>query len=92
MSFTVPTPIMPTEPSTPETTANPSSLTNLTKQIDEQKKQAESDKKYDTKGSLYETFQDLPSGQKVLSIAASFTVAAGILLIVGGLLPKSRRR
>jgi hypothetical protein len=86
------TPISPSEPSTATELNNPTSITNLIKSTEEQKKQALSDTKYDTKGNLYETFEDLPSRQKVLSIASSFAIAAGILLVVGGLLPKSRRR
>jgi hypothetical protein len=86
------TPIIPTEPSTPDTNANPNSLNNLIKSTDETKKQTLSDTKYDTKGNLYDGFQDLPSGQKILSIGLSFALAAGILLVVGGLLPKTRKR
>lgn len=86
------TPISPSEPSTISELNNPNSITNLIKSTEEQKKQALSDTKYDTKGNLYEKFEDLPSRQKVLSIASSFAIAAGILLVVGGLLPKSRRR
>jgi hypothetical protein len=59
---------------------------------DELKKQAEADTKYDTKGKIYDGFQDLPNGQKVLSIGLSFAIAAGILLVVGGLLPKTKKR
>ena len=86
------TPIVPNEPSTPDSTSNPNSINSLTKIVDEQKKQAASDTKYDTKGKLYDGFSDMPSGQKVLSIGLSFTIAAGILLVVGALLPKSRKR
>jgi hypothetical protein len=63
--------------------------------VDEQKKQTESDTKYDTKGQIYEKFQDkssLPSREKILSIGSSFAIAAGILLVVGGLLPKTKKR
>jgi hypothetical protein len=86
------TPIIPSEPSTPDSTSNPNSINSLMKVVDEQKKQAVSDTKYDTKGQIYEKFQDLPSGQKVLSIGLSFAIAAGILLVVGGLLPKTKKR
>jgi hypothetical protein len=86
------TPIVPNEPSTQATVNNPNSLLMLTKITEEQKKQAEADKKYDTKGKLYDGFQDIPSSQKVISIGLSFAIAAGILLVVGGLLPKTRKR
>ncbi len=86
------TPILPSEPSTADSTSNPNSINSLMKVVDEQKKQAISDTKYDTKGNIYETFQDLPNGQKVLSIGLSFAIAAGVLLIVGGLLPKTKKR
>ena len=65
------------------------------KTVDEQKKQTESDTKYDTKGQIYEKFQDkssLPSREKILSVGSSFAIAAGILLVVGGLLPKTKKR
>ena len=86
------TPISPAEPSTASELNNPNSLTNLIKNTEEQKKQALSDTKYDTKGSLYDGFQDFPTGQRALSIGLSFALAAGFLLILGGLLPKSRKR
>lgn len=90
------TPIIPSEPSTPESTTNPNSINSLMKTVDEQKKQAVSDTKYDTKGNIYEKFQgttsSLPSVQKIFSIGLSFTIAAGILLVVGGLLPKTKKR
>lgn len=86
------TPIVPSEPSTPDSTTNPNSINSLMKVADEQKKQSEADTKYDTKGKIYDGFQDLPNRQKVLSIGLSFAIAAGILLVVGGLLPKSRKR
>lgn len=65
------------------------------KTVDEQKKQTQSDTKYDTKGQIYEKFQDkssLPSREKILSVGSSFAIAAGILLVVGGLLPKTKKR
>ena len=91
------TPIIPSEPSTPESTTNPNSINSLMKSVDEQKKQAISDTKYDTKGQIYEKFQGtssspLPSVQKIFSIGLSFTIAAGVLLVVGGLLPKAKKR
>jgi len=86
------TPIIPSEPSTPDSVSNPNSLNSLMKIVDEQKKQAISDTKYDTKGKIYETFEDLPTRQKVLSVGLSFAIAAGVLLIVGGLLPKTKKR
>lgn len=90
------TPIIPSEPSTPDSTTNPNSINSLMKTVDEQKKQAISDTKYDTKGQIYEKFQgtssSLPSKEKILSIGASFAIAAGILLVVGGLLPKTKKR
>jgi hypothetical protein len=86
------TPIIPSEPSTVDSTSNPNSITSLMKTVEEQKKQAASDTKYDTKGKLYDGFTDMPSRQKIISIGLSFTIAAGILLVVGALLPKSRKR
>jgi hypothetical protein len=89
------TPIIPSEPSTIESNSNPNSINSLMKITDEQKKQAVSDTKYDTKGQIYEKFQGssgLPNGQKVLSIGLSFAIAAGVLLVIGGLLPKTKKR
>ena len=86
------TPIQPNEPSTKDQLANPNSLTNLTKTIDEQKKQTLSDTKFDTKGQLYETFADYPSKEKIMSIGLSFLIAAGVLMVAGAFLPKARRR
>lgn len=86
------TPIIPSEPSTVDSTSNPNSINSLMKLADEQRKQAQADTKYDTKGKIYDGFEDFPSKQKILSIGLSFTITAGILLVVGGLLPKSQKR
>ncbi len=86
------TPIQPNEPSTANELSNPNSITNLTKTVDEQKKQVKSDTKYDTKGSLYDGFEDFPSKKKIMSVGLSFLIAAGVLMVAGAFLPKSRKR
>jgi hypothetical protein len=87
------TPVKPTEPSTPETVNDPNSITNMIKKVEEQKKQASSDTKYDTKANIYEGFTFTPETKmRALSIGTSFLIAAGILMVVGALLPKSKRR
>lgn len=87
------TPVKPTEPSTPETINNPNSITNMIKKVEEQKKQSASDTKYDTKANIYEGFTlTSETTTRVLSIGTSFLIAAGILLVAGALLPKSKRR
>lgn len=87
------TPILPAEPSTVETTNDPNSITNLIKKTEEQKKQAAADTKYDTKSNIYEKFEtQTQSMNRVISIGTSFLIAAGILMVVGALLPKSKRR
>lgn len=86
------TPVIPTEPSTPETKNDPNSITNMIKRVEEQKKQSDADTKYDTKTNVYESFQDTTTMNKVISIGTSFLIAAGILMVVGALLPKSKRR
>lgn len=85
------TPIVPSEPSTQATVNDPNSVTNITKITEQIKKQANSDTKYDTKGKLYDGFQDLPTGQKAFSILLSFLLTAGTLLVVGAILPKRGR-
>lgn len=85
------TPIIPAEPSTQETVNDPNSITNLIKKTEEQKKQASADTKYDTKANVYENFET-QSMNRVLSIGVSFLIAAGVLMVVGALLPKSKRR
>ena len=86
------TPVKPTEPSTPQTVNDPNSITNMIKKVEEQKKQADADTKFDTKGSVYEGFRSLDWRIKVMSVGTSFLIAAGILMVVGSLLPKSKRR
>ena len=87
------TPVKPTEPSTPETVNDPNSITNMIKKVEEQKKQSVSDTKYDTKANIYEGFTiSSEMKMKALSIGTSFLIAAGILLVAGALLPKSKRR
>jgi hypothetical protein len=87
------TPVKPTEPSTPETINDPNSITNMIRKVGEQKKQSDSDTKYDTKANIYEGFTISPEMKmKALSIGTSFLIAAGILMVAGALLPKSKRR
>lgn len=87
------TPVLPIEPSTVGSTSDPNSISNLIKRVEEQNKQAKSDTKYDTKGGIYESFidKDVTSKDKAMSILASFTIAAGILLAIGSILPKTRK-
>jgi uncharacterized membrane protein len=84
-------PIPAVEPSTVQTTQDPNSITNLIKNVQEQNKQAKSDTQFDSKVNMYESFQDL-NGTRVLSIGASFLIAAGILSLVGALVGKKGRR
>lgn len=86
-------PVLPAEPSTISSIQDPNSITNLIKKTQEQNKQAQSDTVYDTKKGVYESFETKQQGQinRAVSIAASFALAAGVLLIVGSLLPKKGR-
>ena len=86
-------PVLPAEPSTITSIQDPNSITNLIKKTQEQNKQAQSDTVYDTKKGVYESFETKQQGQlkRGFSIAASFALAAGVLLIVGSLLPKKGR-
>ena len=86
------TPVKPTEPSTPETVNDPNSITNMIKKTEEQKKQSDADRKYDAKSNVYEGFRDTSWQTRALSIGTSFLIAAGVLMVVGSLLPKSKRR
>lgn len=85
--------IPPLEPSTLASTSDPNSISNLIKNVEEQSKQAKSDSKYDTKGGIYESFVDtgFVNKDKAMSILASFGIAAGILLLIGSILPKTRK-
>lgn len=91
--------VKPTEPSTQQTVNDPNSITNLIKKVEEQKKQAESDTKYDTKSNVYEKFEDkkkgtdgIPTMKELQSIGTSFLLAAGVLIVIGAFLPKSKVR
>lgn len=86
------TPIAPTEPSTYATQIDPYSITNLTKLSVEQKKQANSDTKYDVKTKVYENFLAETFQDRALSIVASWAIAATILYGVSFLLPKRKFR
>jgi hypothetical protein len=82
--------IPPIEPSTQASTSDPNSISNLIKRTQEQKKQAEADTKYDTKGGIYESFVDSQGVSRQVSILTSLALAAGVLFLIGGLLPKKR--
>lgn len=86
-------PVLPVEPSTLASTNDPNSISNLIKNVEEQNKQAKADTKYDTKGGIYESFtnNELVNKNKAMSILASFGIAAGILLLIGSILPKTRK-
>ncbi len=84
--------IAPNEPSTYATSIDPYSITNLTKLADEQKKQAQSDTKYDVKTKVYENFLTQTFEQRALSITASWALAAVVLYGFSFLLPKRRIR
>ena len=66
--------IAPNEPSTYTTSIDPYSITNLTKLADEQKKQAQSDTKYDVKTKVYESFLTQTFEQRAVSITASWAI------------------
>lgn len=85
-------PIPPTEPSTYATQVDPYSITNLTKLSEEQKKQAQSDTKYDTKTKVYENFLAQSFQDRAMSIASSWAIAAVILYGFSFLLPKRKFR
>ena len=85
-------PIAPTEPSTYATQIDPYSITNLTKLSEEQKKQAESDTKYDVKTKVYENFLAQTFQDRALSITSSWVIAATVLYAVSFLLPKRKFR
>ncbi len=82
--------IPPIEPSTAASANDPNSISNLIKKTEEQNKQAKSDTKYDTKAGVYESFTGTSESQRQLSILTSLALAAGVLFLVGGLLPKKR--
>jgi hypothetical protein len=82
--------IPPIEPSTAASANDPNSISNLIKKTEEQNKQAKSDTKYDTKVNVYEAFTGTSESQRQLSILTSLAVAAGVLFLIGGLLPKKR--
>jgi hypothetical protein len=84
-------PVLPVEPSTAASLDNPNSISNLIKTVEEQNKQAKADTKYDTKGGIYENFTNEITTNRTLSILTSFAITAGVLLLIGGLLPKSRK-
>ena len=84
------TAIPPIEPSTAASTNDPNSISNLIKKTEEQNKQAQSDTKYDTKKGVYESFTSYQEPSRQVSILTSLAIAAGILFILGGVLPKKR--
>ena len=84
-------PVLPVEPSTVASRDNPNSISNLIKTVEEQNKQAKADTKYDTQGGIYENFTNEITTNRTVSILISFGITAGVLLLIGGLLPKSRK-
>lgn len=84
--------VAPTEPSNYTTSIDPYSITNLTKIADEQKKQSQSDTKYDVKTAVYENFISQTFEQRAISIGASWAIAAVVLYGVSLLLPKRKIR
>ncbi len=84
------TAIPPIEPSTAASANDPNSISNLIKKTEEQNKQAKADTKYDTKGGIYESFVDSQAPTRQISILTSLALAAGVLFLIGGLLPKKR--
>ncbi len=84
------TAIPPIEPSTAASANDPNSISNLIKKTEEQNKQAQSDTKYDTKGGIYESFVESQGQTRQISILTSLAIAAGVLFLIGGLLPKKR--
>jgi hypothetical protein len=82
--------IPPIEPSTAATANDPNSISNLIKKTEEQNKQAVADTKYDTKVGVYESFTGSSETQRQLSILTSLALAAGVLFLIGGVLPKKR--
>jgi hypothetical protein len=77
--------------STSESTENPNSIQSILKKSQEQKTQALSDTKYDSKSGIYEKFENPYSESYQASVILSFGIAAGILYLVSALLPQSRR-
>jgi hypothetical protein len=82
--------IPPIEPSTLSSISDPNSISNLIKRTEEQNKQATSDTKYDTKKGVYESFVASQGSTRQVSIITSLAIAAGILFLIGGILPKKR--
>jgi hypothetical protein len=80
--------VAPVQPSTAQTSNDPNSIVNLLKKSQEQTKQANSDTQFDTKKDIYEKFLDMED--KTQSIITSFLLAAGVLMLVGALLPKKK--
>jgi hypothetical protein len=85
------TAIPPLEASTAASANDPNSISNLIKKTEEQSKQAKSDTKYDTKAGVYESFTGSLESSREISILTSLALAAGVLFLVGALLPKKRR-
>ena len=88
------TPVPAAEPSTTESSKNPNSITNILKKSIEQKKQAASDTRYDTKASAYEGFDgdSVPLSPSVKEVAASFAIVLAILLPLYFLIGRKGRR
>jgi hypothetical protein len=80
--------VAPVQPSTAQTSNDPNSIVNLLKKSEQQSKQANSDTQFDTKKNIYEAFLD--AEDKTTSIITSFLLAAGVLMLVGALLPKKK--
>jgi len=80
--------VAPIQPSTAQTSNDPNSIVNLLKKSQQQNTQAQSDTQFDTKKNVYETFLDVED--KTTSIITSFLLAAGVLMLVGALLPKKK--
>jgi hypothetical protein len=80
--------VAPVQPSTAQTSNDPNSIVNLLKESQQQTKQANSDTQFDTKKDIYEKFLDMED--KTQSIITSFLLAAGVLMLVGALLPKKK--
>ena len=80
--------VAPVQPSTTQTSNDPNSIVNLLKKSQQQSTQANSDTQFDTKKDIYEPFLDMET--RTTSIITSFLLAAGVLMLVGALLPKKK--
>ena len=80
--------VAPVQPSTAQTSNDPNSIVNLLKKSQQQSKQANSDTQFDTTKDIYEPFVDMD--ERTNSIITSFLLAAGVLMLLGALLPKKK--